>query len=1289
MSSERAGNASEAASSARRSRGRRWRRRVGVTALLMLAVGVLAGWWLLRPHRLAGIVERVLASRMDAAVQVERASLSWDGRLVLKGVDLDVPTAAKQTQRPRTTKRATELLSAAAIELQLSPWAALWGDFEPRHIHLRRPTLYITQDLENREFNLERLPSRPGDQPLIRPGLPSIVVDEAHVQLGEIVDGRYQARGRLRFEGGLNRAGEQRGRYHISLRQLAPVRKRAATQPLTTTRAGSAESADPPPTTITGRLDTREHAAELTLHRFRFQGPQRNLLPARIRQWWDRLDPAGALPTVKARFAPGADGKLRLTRARLEMKGLALSMPLERVTPNEAPRMRDVSGRFTLDGDQIRIRELTGRIEGIRYHVTGRVRGFGPDAPFTLDLRTEPFTVPAEPPYLPALPPVVREQYDHFDPKGRFRADVRLTRRKPGGTIHHEGRVKVIDATLRYHKFPYPVQNLRGTLRFDNDKVVADMRGRGPGGGELKVDGLRIAPPRDGGGSNLTLEARNVPIDAALLNAMKPEHREAMKLFFSRSGQRQLIKRGAIEPGAMRRDGGQPRERPARETNRPGAATRPASVGGFSLGGKLPYIRIRSHRPVGDDQDLVLATTIHTRGLRGVFEHWPYPMVSTGGAITIRRGRVDVDRLTLKSPAGGRAVIDGYVETPTDDGDGEVVPHLRIERFRLPVDRLLRASLPEPQNRWLRQANLEGTITGTGRIYRRDDGEIDFTLNANLRKAGARPFGGDYRFDDITARFTMNRSGVRFKRLTASRDDSELAATGRVDWAEGDVAVDLSGRGESIAWEPALLDLLPSEHPLRQKLATLHQRHDPAGLFDASFQLERAPASESIDYTLTLRPRETAFNFRGERIELSDMSGAVHVTPDTLEFDDLSAAYPQGKLTVSGPVAPAKGEATLTFTGEGDRLGSTLRPLLPAAIRRAVERMQFEGGFEVTDGRLNIDKAGAYRVEADLKLKHASARLHAPIENLTGTIDLTARRPAGRDWPRLRMRVRAESMRLWNRSIGPVALDLASADDNPALLRIESVRGRVLGGRVVGRGAVHLDSRAYRAELSLHDVGVEALLRQTAREPGGQGTKASATQRSRLPRGASTRPAATRASGSGRGRLTARLSLAREAGENAIVRGRGALQVRDASLYDQPVMLALLQTANLSLPVSRSFDRVAARFMLHGSDVRFNLLRFESPNLAIAGRGSMALPSRKLDLTMFCRNPARLELGPVSDAINVFKDELLCVRVSGTLMEPEAQPVSFQGLRHTWQAVMEGEGLPRHANEPRPMPFRP
>src|SRR5690606_30544862 len=132
-------------------------------------------------------------------------------------------------------------------------------------------------------------------------------------------------------------------------------------------------------------------------------------------------------------------------------------------------RLSKVSGRFVFEDDVLRIEGLTGRLGGVSYRVDGTLEGFDAEAPLDVTVRAEPFVVPESPQFLDVLPAALREHYERFEPSGRFQFHVRLHRDERGGPLRYSGVVDILNAKGRYDKFPFPVHDVRGRVRFTDE----------------------------------------------------------------------------------------------------------------------------------------------------------------------------------------------------------------------------------------------------------------------------------------------------------------------------------------------------------------------------------------------------------------------------------------------------------------------------------------------------------------------------------------------------------------------------------------------------------------------------------------------------------------------------------------------------------------------------------------------------------------------------------------------------------------------------------------------------
>lgn len=1184
--------------------------------VLLVAGAVLAAglYYLTRPAQLSRIVSRVIELTTPLEAAVDSARLSLKGDLILEGVRLRIPDQPEH---------AAQLFSAEQIQLHASMTDLLSGTLAADSITLVRPTIYLVEDLATGRFNIQNIPASDGTGELPR-FLPQVVLQDGRIRFGEIADDRYAALGEIRLDGTLTESQRQSGQYDVILRQASGD--------------GVKDAADEDSPVLRGTLQTGLHlSVRAILENFSLERPHRNLLPRRLREWWDRLSPQGSLSTVEVSY--GTDPSVGL-HAILAIDHGALRLPYG----DFAPRMSDVSGRFVVQGEQITIDHLTGFVAGIRYAIDGSITGFESDAAFDLTARTAPFTIAENPYYLALLPPTIRNHYTRFSPSGEFVATATLRRPRRGGEVQYSGELDVRNARGRYYKFPFPLDNVNGTIRFSDQQVeIVGLQGHGLSGGTLHIRGT-ITPPGDGAAVQMRITATDVPVDQRLTDAMKPSHRKVVNTFLNRQQYQQLVEQGLIRP----------RKSPTQDVTSAG----PHDAHPFDLGGLLSAV-VEIDRPYGEDADYRVTTTVDTTGASMLVKAWPYPLTSAGGTLIIGPDAVELHDVQARGLTGGRGVIDGIIERPNKT---ELVPRIELRDVHLPVDDLLLASLPQPQDQWIRDLDVRGAVVGTGRVFRDDDGELDFTLDAEFDGGSADPFpvvakadddadaedaSVDTRLHNITGSFVVRRTNLTLQKLTGDNSDASVSISGGLDWSQDPTAIDLRLSASGLAIRPGLLALLPSDHAARLRLESLIHQYRPVGRFDGELDYRSRTRDRLEAFTVTLKPHDLAFDWGGQRAAFDAIDGTVVIRPGMVELNDLAVDLDHGAATLAGRVPfgdSRDGQPwALRIGATGTEFDANSRVFLPDGVVRTIDGLEVGGQFNLA-GSLVGGEGGQTSFSGRIELTDATADVGVPVTDLRGVLTVDAARMPDDPWPDIDLRLEADSLRIANRLVEPFTLQLATGQ--PGTLTIQHMLGSVYNGTLVGEGAIELgDPGRYQFDFTLSNVDVNPVI-EAGNLPQGQPQQAT-----------------------GGGSLSASLAIEAVPGQPASRIGRGGLEVHDAQLFEKPFTMAVLHAANLSLPANDAFDRASARYLLDGDLIQFDSLSLESPTVAIVGAGQMTYPQQQLDLALVTRNPGGPNLGAFTDMLNVFKDELIAIQVTGPLDAPNARLVPFEGLRTSWQRI--------------------
>ncbi|MCC6681102.1 MAG: hypothetical protein IT445_09400 [Phycisphaeraceae bacterium] len=1089
-----------------------------------------------------------------------------------------------------------QVFEVQQVLIDPSWWSLLFGSVRADELTLVGATLYLTEDRATGRYLFEPLlsGSHTQDNGITHP--PQVTVRSGQIVFREIEEnGQLTQLAELAVVGRLWQE-RQAGPFQFMLR-----------------RSGGDEAAPP---TLRGRLNLEDPSVWATLDGFRFEQPQRYFLRHELRAWWDRMQPQGAFDTIEVGYEAQAGWQ-----AKLALRDASLNVPLGEY----APRMTQVSGQLRVLGHAVVLDSLRGEVEGLRYRVSGRVWDVREkeSARFALSAATDWFTIDPPPEVIPTLPGGVGKYYDRFQPTGEFRLQLVCGRQQAGGPIGYQGRVALRHVSGRYYKFPYPCHDVEGLVRFDSRAVeIEQLRGRGRDGMTFELLDGRISPPGDGAEVRMKLRCRNLPVDEVLLAAMKDKHRAVVAEFFDRPS----LDRLQQEAG-------------------PFSQRIPVAIG------KVRQAVIDIHRPRGAHARTQVTSQIDVAGLNVLYRHWPYPMTADAGLLTIRPGDVAVD-VRLSGINGARGRVSGVLQRDAQD---RLSPKLRIEDALVPIDELLIATLPQPQNQWLRDLHAQGALAGEGDVWRQDDGQVNFKLASQLLDGRAAPYGGTFAIQQLAGRLTIERHKLQIEQLTGEHDSGRLSIGGAADWSHQPLSLDLTFAAEDLPLDRQVLDLLPPQRPQRNALEQLFERYQISGQMDAALHYASVGPAGHETYRLELTPRQLGMQLATGPVSFERMSGRVIVEPGLVALEQLSSSFDAAaRLSVNGTVTLGEqGGYDLALEGDSLGVGPTLGALLPRPVRRSIDALQLDGTLVLEKATWRGD-GDDWQFDGDLSLINAGAEVGVPITQLDGRLGISASQTVTDPLPRVKLDLQAHSLLAAQRLIQPLNVRVRSAEDGRQLV-VEEFLGSIYGGTLMGQGAIELgaDNR-FRFKLVLQDVALEPFLH----------------------------PADPRAQGGGG--LTASLTVESKVSDPASRVGRGALEVHDANLYNQPIPLAMLQALNLALPMERSFDQASARYLVLGDTVLFDSLRFEAPGLVLSGAGSMDYPTQSLNLEMVTRNPTMPDLGAVGEVINKLKDEVITIRLSGTLAQPQARAVALSGILRSWDQLFQAKaaGIWRRSVEP-------
>ena len=243
-----------------------------------------------------------------------------------------------------------------------------------------------------------------------------------------------------------------------------------------------------------------------------------DLLSEKLRAEWSKYQPTG---TVNADFLVRFDGQqwrpeeIGVQCLDVALRHYKFSYPL-----------RQATGIVALKDDVLTVSGFRALAGDTPIGFEGEIRHPGPDWSGQFTLRSEG-TLPLDRPLIEATAPTAQRIIRDFSPRGSV-SFVAQVRRQPGrqSPILQDWTIGLHDCGLKHVQFPYPLENVSGQLHLQEDGkwVFSGLSGRNDSA-DVRCSG-GWEPGETGGQLTLHFEARDVPLEPELRDALTPNARD-------------------------------------------------------------------------------------------------------------------------------------------------------------------------------------------------------------------------------------------------------------------------------------------------------------------------------------------------------------------------------------------------------------------------------------------------------------------------------------------------------------------------------------------------------------------------------------------------------------------------------------------------------------------------------------------------------------------------------------------------------------------------------------------
>lgn len=641
------------------------------------------------------------------------------------------------------------------------------------------------------------------------------------------------------------------------------------------------------------------------------------------------------------------------------------------------------------------------------------------------------------------------------------------------------------------------------------------------------------------------------------------------------------------------------------------------------------------------------------------YDRFPYRLESSQGTIELKN---DVLTASLIGYSGSRPIrVEVEVHHPLSGSYG----WLKARGDDLPLDEKLLAAMPKRTRAVVRSLEPHGTIDFSGELWRdRPTDPVHRHLVVALNRCSIRYRGFPYPISNLRGTLEMLDDRWTFRDLVGTNDTGRLACEGSLEPTPEGNRLRLRLTGENVPVEEELRDALS---PAMRQAWNDFKPQGRVDLQEATIDL--LPGQDKADVEVRLRPRsENAsitpvyFPYRLEKLR-----GLMVYRNGEVRLEGFSGEHGNARFWASGKGAFLP-DGSWHFQLEGLRaerlrLDRELTRALPERLKKAVEELNPTGPIYLA-GRLLLARGGRpddpITADWDVQIGFDQAAIDfgLRLENMYGTVRLVGGSDGQHLATRGQLQIESFTYRDYQfRQVhGPIWIDdqrilFGSWVDRPLIAqpRPESARppaaqpisGQLFGGTLLADAWVALGTTpryALRAALVQGDLA--RLAQETL--PARQGL---------------------------RGSIHAEVDLQGEGRSLTRLGGHGKLRLRDANLYELPLVLALLKILRIRQPDKTAFSTSDVDFRLEGGHIYLDRISFAGDAISLVGNGEMNYQG-EIRLALHAMvGRGELNLPVLQQVLGGASQQIMLIHVGGTLQNPQTIRVPFPGVNQALQQI--------------------
>ena len=657
--------------------------------------------------------------------------------------------------------------------------------------------------------------------------------------------------------------------------------------------------------------------------------------------------------------------------------------------------------------------------------------------------------------------------------------------------------------------------------------------------------------------------------------------------------------------------------------------------------------------------------SVRCRNISITHYRFPYRVDRTVGTVVLHDNQLT---LHLTGQAGGHAVhVDGIFQNPGPESQG----YLEVRGEGMRIDDGLLAAMPPRSADIVRSMRASGLFDFAYRHERIPNGPVGGinSLGIRLAQCTMSYTGFPYPLSGVSGTIRMEEGRWTIKDVSGTNDSGAVHCSGVLDPGLGSAGMlTLHFTGSAMVLERELRDALPSG------MQRVWDDIEPRGSADvvATVRHDIQQRTTAVDLEATPHAGTVSIEPSWFPYRLEHLDGRLVWRNGQLRFENVRGSHARTTVAAEGSCHFSKqGDWHVRFdsiAADRFRVDHDVLDALPARLKQAISAVRPRGLMSMA-GTLDVystqqhqtgvpgPPAAAWDMQIDME--QGAMDVGVPLDHVHGGVRLVGQsdgiiwRSSGDiDFDSLMWKgVQVTNVR------GPLAMDASGVRFGVAAANANDPKGpQRISGRLAG-GSLLVDGRVESGDQGTFSVTAaleESDLERLAGEAIGSSQKYT-------------------------GKVFGSIEInGTRAGTHALS-GRGEMRLRDADLYELPLIVSTLKILRIKAPDRKAFSSSVIDFRIEGPHAYFDNIELSGDAISLVGMGEMDFDT---NLNMTFRSivgDSESQLPVMKKVLGGASGQFMLIHVDGTLSHPDMTSEAFPTLNAALQKLQSqrenSEGL--------------